>query len=295
MTRTTPAAALLVIVAALAAACSRGTPAPPVATVSLTANRTRLPLGSPIDLTYRFDVAPNGSIPGDYRVFVQVKNPDGQPLWQDDHDPPIPTSQWKPGQKIEYTRTRFVPLVAYVGDATVEIGLYKDDERLPLMGPNAADNESSARSYKVATLQFQNQSENVFLIFKNGWHPDEYAQDNPALSWKWSQKSAVVSARNPKTDVTVYIEYDARPDLFPEAPQQVALKVDDQTVQTFPAAATSPAIVRVPVAAAQLGTADMVDFRLDIDKAFVPAKLPSGGRDTRELGIRVYHFFVEPK
>ncbi len=51
--------------------------------------------------------------------------------------------------------------------------------------------------------------------------------------------------------------------------------------------------MRVPITAAQLGAADMTDIRIELDKTFVPAKLPAGGRDARELGIRVYHVFVE--
>ena len=178
---------------------------------------------------------------------------------------------------------------------TTAIGRWMD-ERLPLMGATTpTDREISSRSYKVATMQLLSPSENVFLIFKNGWHPDEYAPEDPARSWKWMQKSAVISARNPKADVTAYIEYDARPDLFPGAPQQVTVRVGDQVLSTFKAEAVSPTILRIPVTAGQLGTAEMVDFHLDVDQTFVPAKLPSGGRDIRELGIRVYHFFVEPK
>lgn len=279
---------------AVAPACSGGDQAPPVATVSLTPNRTRLPLGSPVELTYRFDVAPGAAITGDYRVFVQVKNPDGQTLlWQDDHDPPVPTSQWKPGQKIEYTRTRFVPVVPFLGEATVELGLYKENERLPLQGANPADRESTARSYKVAALQFLPTSENIFIIYKTGWHPDEFSPEDPALSWKWAQKSAVFSVRNPKSDVTLYFEFDARPDLFPVKPQQVTIRAGEQVITTFAADSTAPKLLRIPVTAAQLGTAEMTDFRVDTDQTFVPAKLPAGGRDTRELGIRVYHVFVE--
>ena len=39
----------------------------------------------------------------------------------------------------------------------------------------------------------------------------------------------------------------------------------------------------------------MTDIHIDLDKTFVPAKLPAGGRDIRELGIRVYHVFVEER
>ena len=71
-------------------------------------------------------------------------------IWNDDHQLPegLRTSQWKPGQVVEYTRTRFIPAFSYIGPATFEVGLYRDDERLPLSGPNAADRETTARAYK---------------------------------------------------------------------------------------------------------------------------------------------------
>jgi hypothetical protein len=135
----------------------------------------------------------------------------------------------------------------------------------------------------------------VFLIYKTGWHPDEFATDDPSTSWKWMQKNGVLSVRNPRKDVTLLLEYDARPDLFADGPQQVSVVVGDQPVTTFPATARMPTLVRVPITSAQLGASDMTDIRLDLDKTFVPAKLPAGGKDARELGIRVYHVFVEER
>ena len=32
-------------------------------------------------------------------------------MWTDDHEPPTPTRQWKPGATVEYTRTMFIPKV----------------------------------------------------------------------------------------------------------------------------------------------------------------------------------------
>jgi hypothetical protein len=252
-------------------------------------------LGSPVELTYRFDVAPDAVLTGDYRVFVHVLSADGTRLWTDDHDPVIPTSQWKPGQKVEYTRTRFVPIVPYLGEATIQLGLYRENERLPLQGSDPADRESVARAYNVARLNFLPTSDSVFIIYKTGWHPDEFAPEDAALSWKWTQRTAVFSVRNPRADVTLYLQYDARPDLFPEQPQQGALFIGDQEIYRFAADATTPALLRIPIAAAQLGGNDVTDLRLELDRTFIPAKLPAGGRDVRELGIRVYHLFVEER
>lgn len=277
---------------AAASACAKGDTAPPVATVSFAASQTRVAQGSPVDLTYEFDVAPDVSITGDYRVFVHVNDADGKVLWTDDHDPPIPTSQWKPGQKIRYTRTVFVPIYPYVGEATVEMGLYNGNDRLALAGPDPADRASTSRSYRVGTLQLLDQSSNIFLIYKSGWHPAEYAPEDPKVDWQWTQKSAVITFRNPRHDVTLFLQYDARTDVFPDHPQQVTVYAGDQKVETFAADHRDRTLLRIPITAAQLGTNEMAEIRLDVDHTFVPANLPGGGRDTRELGIRVYHAFV---
>ena len=71
---------------------------PPVATPSLTLGRDRVAIGSPLKMTYKFQVAPDAKIDGDYIVFVHVLDPEGERLWDDDHMPPVRTSQWKPGQ-----------------------------------------------------------------------------------------------------------------------------------------------------------------------------------------------------
>ena len=40
----------------------------------------------------------------------------------------------------------------------------------------------------------------------------------------------------------------------------------------------------------------MVELRIAVDKTFVPALIPTANsKDPRELGIRVFHAFVEPK
>ena len=196
------------LAAVLLAGCgSKDDSEPAVATPSLSLSRERVPIGSPLKLTYRFDVAPNAKIDGDYWVFVHVLEPDGERLWVDDHLPPTPTSTWKAGEKVEYTRTVFVPNYPYIGPAVVRIGLYdpKTSKRLTLAGELA-----SRKEYPVAKLELQPQSENIFLIFKEGWHPAEVSSGDPNVEWQWTKKSATISFRNPKKDSTVYIEYAAQ-------------------------------------------------------------------------------------
>jgi hypothetical protein len=278
------------------AGCSKGVTAPPVAIVSFSAAKTRVPLGSPVELTYKFEVPAGATFDGDYRVFVHFLESDGTMTpWNDDHDPQIPTSQWKPGQTIQYTRTSFVPVFPYVGEVTVQVGLHKGPDRLVLQGPEPADRASASHAYKVGTLQVLPKSDSIFLNYQSGWQKPEFAAENPAVDWQWTRKSAVVTFANPRKDVTILLDFDARPDLFPDRPQQVTVYSGGQLVETFAADGKEPVIRRIPISAAQLGSADLAEVRLEVDRTFVPANLPAGGKDTRELGIRVYHVYVETR
>jgi hypothetical protein len=286
--------AIALCLAALVSACGSKTDnQPSVATPSFTSDHTRAPLGSPVRLTYTFDIAPNAQpISGDYLVFVHFLDSEGDLMWTDDHPPVPPTPKWKPGQKVSYSRMMFIPVYPYVGEARVRLGLYSvtDGKRLPL---NAK--ESGDREYDVGAITLAPQSENIFLIYRDGWNLAESAPDQPALEWQWTKKTAGVSFRNPRKDVIFYLEADGRPDVF-NPPQQVSIKVNDQTLSSFAMTDKDPVVRQVPIAAAQLGAGDMVDLKIELDKTFVPATVPAGqpghGADTRELGIRVYHLFV---
>ena len=259
---------------------------PPVATPSLSLNKDRVPIGSAVTLRYKFEVAPNATFDKDYLVFVHVLDPEGEQMWTDDHVPPIVTTKWKGGETIEYTRTIFVPNYPYIGEAQVRLGLYDPPtgRRLPL---NAQ--QVSRREYLVTRFQILGSSENIFLIDKEGWHLNEVDPQNPQNEWKWTKKAATLSFRNPKKDSTIYFQYDARVDLF-NPPQQLTIKVNGQPVATMTADAKFPTLKSVPVTAAQLGTADMVDMVFELDRTFQP-----GGNDPRELGIRIFHTYVEPR
>jgi len=280
--------ALLVVGSVLTAAACGGTTevGPALATPTVTLSHTRVPAASPLEITYKFVVGPEAKFAEDYRVFVHVVDTDEELMWNDDHDPPAPTSTWRPGQTVEYTRTIFVPNYPYIGEVQVRLGLYDPPtgRRLPL---NAQ--QVSRREYLVTKFQVLGSSENIFLIDKEGWHPNEVDAQNPQNEWKWTKKAATLSFRNPKKDSTIYFQYDARVDLF-NPPQQLTIKVNGQPVGTMAADAKFPTLKSVPVTAAQLGTGDMVDLVFELDRTFQP-----GGNDPRELGIRVFHTYVEPK
>lgn len=283
---------MLAALAALAAACGGASDAvAPLATPTVAVNHTRVPLGSPIDVTYKFQVAQSARFDKDYRVLVHFLDADDELMWTDDHMPPQPTSGWKPGQTIEYTRTVFVPLYPYIGEASIAAGLYAPgtNDRVPLAGESIGQ-----RAYRVARIKLQPQTDNVFLAFLDGWHGPETATDNQAVEWQWTRKEGVLRFRNPKRNATFYLHYDGQPSAF-DTPQTVTVSLGAEVVDTFQVSGPEEAIRRISLKAAQFGPDDMVAIRIAVDKTFVPALATPGSRDSRELGIRVFHAFVEPQ
>jgi hypothetical protein len=288
--------AVLVVCAAAAVAGSacrkKQAPAPPVAKPTVTVNHARAPLGSPIEITYKFEVAPEARFDEDYRVMVHVLDTDDELMWTDDHMPPTPTTQWKPGQTIEYTRTVFVPLYPYIGDATIQLGLYSvsTQKRLPLSGEDMGQ-----RAYKVAKLQLLPQTDNVFTVYKDGWHTAEIAEHNRSVEWMWTKKEATLAFKNPRKDSIFYLEADNPGGAFHET-QQVKVALGGHVLDQFAISPKQQILRKIPIAAAQLGPSDMAEIRISVDKTFVPALIPTANsKDPRELGIRVFHAFVQPK
>jgi hypothetical protein len=274
-------------------ACGGGADnAPAVGSVAVSLSRSRVALGSPVEMTYRFTLAPDAPDLGVRKVFVHFLDANDEMMWTDDHDPPTPTTAWKPGETVEYTRTMFVGRYPYVGAAKVVAGLYAPDtnERIKLANEDRGD-----RSYKVADFELLPQTENVFVIFKDGWHQSEVvANGAQRIEWQWTKKEATLAFRNPKRDVVLFIDAD-NPATSANAAEQIDVLIGDQLLGSVPIQRGAAAIVRkIPISAAQLGSADMVELRLVADKTFVPALEPGGSTgDTRELGARVFHAFVQ--
>ena len=285
-------ACVLAATAVLVAGCNQAEDTtPPVGAIQLSLSRSKVALGSPVEVTYKFTVAPNAPNLGARRVFVHFLDADEELMWTDDHEPPTPTAEWKPGQTIEYTRTMFIPSYPYVGAAKVVAGLYTpgQDERVKLSNEDRGD-----RSYKVADFELLPQTENIFVIFKDGWHPAEVVTEGAGRTeWQWMKKEATIAFRNPKRDVTLVLQVD-NPATGPNSAQNVTVQIGDQMLQTIPLTSSNPPVLKYPVTAAQLGSGDMVEMKFTADKTFVPAldqSMKSG--DPRELGARFFHVFIQ--
>jgi hypothetical protein len=272
--------------------CRRDTtPEKGLATPSISLSQDRVSLGSPIDITYKFVVAPDApAFTETYRVFVGIVDADEQLMWTEDHNPPTPTTEWKPGQTITYTRTVFIPVYPYVGDAAIHMGLYSttNQKRLPLNGPHVGQH-----AYDVARLHLLPQSENVFTIYKDGWHPAEVQDQNALVEWRWTKKTATLAFRNPKGDAVFYLELDNPVVAFNDT-QEVTIELGGQTVDQFTLVPKQTVLKKIPLKAGQFGEGDLSELRIDVSKTFIPSLALASNHDPRELGVRVFHAFIQP-
>ena len=274
-----------------AVGCGRTNSAAPIATAAVGLNRTRVPLGGPLEMTYRFTVAEDApAFTDDYRVFVHFLDADDKRMFNDDHAPAVPTTSWEPGQQVTYERRMIVPVYPYIGVATIAIGLYSVDagDRLPLAGEPLGQ-----RAYRVATIEMAPQSESGFVVFEDGWYQAEWMPEVPDREWQWTTGQATISFRNPGVDSTFHLEVDGKPELF-DVPQVLTLSIDDTVIETLELGTEVDTYHRIPISAANLGSGEAVTLTLTVDQTFVPSEVTDGENpDPRELGVQVFYAFLE--
>ena len=275
-------------VCVLSFACG-GSARPAIGTVTLGVDRVSAPLGAPLEFNIRFDLAPDlEPLTEDYRVLLHILGSDEELLWAEDHNPPLPTSQWRQNQTVEYQHRIQIPMYPYVGEALIAVGLYsyRTGERLPLAGEDLGQ-----MAYQVGTITLAPQPESSFLVYENGWHSAEFASDG-RNDWRWTSGRAVLSVRNPMADAVFSFEVDARPDMF-EEPQNIALVVGDETIYGEVLDSNERIYIRQEISREALGSDEFVELVLTVDQTFSPASRGGAPEDTRELGVRVFYTYFE--
>jgi hypothetical protein len=288
--------AALLLVSGLLPGCHAPQPdsAPAVATPTVTLSRAAVPAGHLVDVTYRFAVAADAPpFAEDYVVIARVVAGDGEGMWTDEHQPSIPTRRWTPGDRIEYTRPLFVPRHAYPGRFGLTVGLRspRTGEWLPLAGTPA-----DGREYRVADVDLTSSGPYPVVAFFKGWHPVERVTGRRfrlGSEWYWSTRESELWCPNPRRDAQFVVRVD-QPIPGSDATRSVQIRIAGTVVDDFQLPPGAEEVRRIPVAAAVLGTDDIVKIMLHVDKTIVPADVPgSGNADARALGVRVLDAFLE--
>ena len=285
---------MTLVLLGVTAGCSKKVDdARPVATPSLTLSRMDAAVGSPIDVTYRFAVAADAPpFTEDYTVFVHVLDKDAS-LDVDGR-----------------------PRAADADDA-VEGGI---DHRVHAHDVRSEASVRRAGADRNRTLLSQVRSAGAagWGEYRRAFHPGGHVQHAAACQrplrrlprrlarcgdlGRGGRGMAVVQ----ETGHPVVSKSQARRQFYPRSrsnpwhaftePQKVEVRLGDAVVDSFSLPAGRRELRRISLTAAQLGSEDTVDVVVAVDKTFVPASVPKlKSLDPRELGVRVFHAFVEPK
>ena len=272
------------------AAC--GTQNEPIASIDLDLERSAAPQGAFVAAELSLTLLPAfAPLDRDYRVFVHFLGPDGQLLWADDHDPPVPSSTWRGGQTLSYSRRLAIPVDAYVGEATIAVGLYYPPrgERLPLAGEHLGQ-----LSYRGGRLTIEAAAARNLLTYEYGWYDQESDRsDSHGARWRWTTEAAGLAFPNPYSDVVLQLLLDGRPDLVPGGRQAVDVLADDEPLDRIVLESRDRQFVDVMLPAAHLGDGRTARIEIRVQPTFVPSAVPGGASiDDRRLGVRVHHAFV---
>jgi len=290
--RPTPALVWLVypiIITLCGSGCSRKSDAAkPLVTPAVTVTSTSLDPGRLARVEYRFSVAADAPPFGENLiVFVHGVDAAGKMIWNDDHAPVTPTTRWKPGDVIEYSREMLMPSRLPPGPAFLNIGLYSPSsgERVPMAAPT-----EGGRTYRVADLQIRS-STPAAPVFVDGWNTKE--QEQRETEWRWTKGTANLDLPNPGKDATLVLLVDQPAAGLPWT-QEVTVRVGTELVEQFRVAAGRREIRRFMIPAAALGTGQLTRITLAVNRPFVPLNVPAlQSSDSRELGIRLFAVYFE--
>ena len=267
---------------------------PPSATIGTVAVDLRstpdTPAGTSFDVGIRFDAAPNlVPLDDDHLVFLHVLDDAGEILWTDEHEPPVPTSAWRPGETLHYTRSVRVAAFPYFGPATVAVGL--DLPRTDVRLLPARRNEGEL-PYATASLTLDPPADRSLITFDAGWYRMEFNRRN-GREWRWTTGRADFSFPNPRRGVRLHADVQGRPARF-ESPQRLTLVNGERTLGETTLNTNRRVAIAYVLTADELGDDDIVRLALVADRTFRPQGRDNDP-DARELGVRVFDLFVEAR
>ena len=204
-------------------------------------------------------------------------------LFQDDHIPPVPTSQWEPGQEYKYQRRIYIPSFIDEFDPT-----FKGDETLRmsvgLYNPYDRSGESQREVLNTSLKVVPPPPDVPEIVYEKGWHEQEIDPKAPLKKWRWIGGEARCIIDNPHQDSLLVIRGGVNKEVFPD--QKVIFKINDMVLDEFiPDEASFEKSYTVKKE--MLGEKDEFTLTVAVDKTFIPSKVFPQNIDQRELGCAI--------
>jgi len=246
-------------------------------------DRFFLRTGSLIEVEYGWQAGADYSPVKDYRVAVHFVNDRGEVIWQDDHAPEVPMSQWKPGQVVTYRRVFKVPEGVSYPQINMLVGLY--DPTAPEERVFCTVEEEVRRKVQVARFFVQPEEREVY---KRGWGRLEYSADGTS-QWRWMAREATFSFRNPRKIAFISLRGGTIRRCVDHDPV-LRLRLGDKPLAEITLTGDEFA-EQYMVTPEQLGDLEWIDLVLQMDETFTPADCGLS-EDTRRLSLMVNELSV---
>lgn len=251
-----------------------------------------VPAGSPFDIGYTWTPGERFEAPADdFRIFVHLVDPDGKFIAQDDHFPPLPTSQWSAGETVEYRRDWiYLDPDLRLDYVDFYIGMYDDEGQVGTMHEGRFQNRPLTHSVIVRT-----NDQGGIPVYVEGFQDREMSltvEDVYRQEWRWMGRRGVVAFGNPRGPSTLHLRAVSPVDVLEGGTQTVTIKVGERVIGQYEATDSSPHMMRFEVLGEGLGDGDWVELTIEVDKQFVPALVDEGSDDIRELGLQIYWMYL---
>jgi len=218
----------------------------------------------------------------DVNVFVHFWH-NNNLLFQDDHVPEVPVSEWEPGQVYSYTRRIYIP--QFIDEFDPE---FKGEETLRLsvgfFSPYEREVKTKQEVLETKLKVFPPPLDRPEIIYEEGWYDLEINPDSFLGRWRWTAQQARCIIDNPKRDALLVIKGGVNLEAVED--QKVIFKINDRILDEFiPEESFFEESYTIPKE--MLGESEEFFLTIATDKTFVPAEVIPNSKDRRELGLQI--------
>jgi hypothetical protein len=235
------------------------------------------------DMQYRWKTDSRfEGIEGNPSVYVHFWHKNNL-LFQDDHQPEIPVSEWKPGEEYVYTRKIYIPEFIdefdpdFTGEETLKlsVGFYSPGHEAE--EPTRAVLE---KKLKVSPPPLDTPE----IIYEDGWYDLEIDPASYLKRWRWTAQEARCIIDNPKKDAFLMIRGGVNLEALDD--QKVIFKINDWTLDEF-IPEESYFEKSYNIKKEMMGEGEEFFLTIATDKVFIPSRVIAGSKDERQLGVQI--------
>jgi hypothetical protein len=218
----------------------------------------------------------------DMQVYVHFWHKNNL-LFQDDHIPEVPISEWDADQEYVYSRRVYIP--EFIDEFDPE---FKGEETLRLSvgisSPYDRTDETQQEIFEKKLKVLPPPLDTPEKIFEDGWYDLEINSDAFLGQWRWTAKEARCIIDNPKRDALLVIKGGVNLDALED--QKVIVKINDRILDEF-IPDESYFEKSYNIKKEMVGEGEQFFLTIATDKVFVPADMIPNSKDKRELGLQI--------